>query len=698
MGADLQASTTIQAPNKLSGWRAHVRAPGYAVVWLAALVTLVIVAATVVLLYGLWHHTIDHGRGEVRAIARVLADQTARSFDSVDLVLKGVEEKLRDPTGRSLSLDSVEVYYLMTARTGGSPIISSLFVVDSKGVVVNSTREYPVPRFAVGDRSYFRWAAADIAGATYLGDPVKNRADNTWSLHVARRLSNADGSLRGAIVAALPLSYFESLYGSINLEDVGSIALFRSDGVLIVQKPHDEGAIGLRSRNFNVPAMIDSLRQPGALAGVLSDEYGDRFLYSMATVPRFPLAIVTSVDEFEILEPWRDVTRQSVVVVALALIVILAVSTKLVLEQRRELALAEKLRATERRLEGTFNSVMDAIVAIDQEQRIVIFNPAAERMFGHSAAEAIGQPLTLLIPERFHQHHAVSVADFGRSNLESRAMSHKLELIGRRADGTEFPIESTISRTMVEGKLQMSAVLRDISDRRQAQLALEDSNRQLRELSTSLLEVREAERDRISRELHDDLGQQLTGFKLDLSWLMKRVRDGRPIPEEKFADIQSHLNTAVASVRRISSELKPLVVDDLGFADGIRWLVGDFAERSGIACELDIEERLPELSDRATTTLFRIVQESLTNIARHAEASRVYVGLWHVGDRLIVVVRDNGRGMASDKGHSGLGLVGMRERALSLGAQLRIDSTPGGGTAIEVTAPIAETLEAGAAS
>lgn len=669
-------------------WRARIAAPGQAVLWLAAFVAVVIALVTALLLFDLWHRTIDHGRGEVRALARILADQTARSFDAVDLVLKGVEDKLRDPTGRRLPLDSQEVYFLLSARTGGSPIISSLFVANDSGTVMNSTREYPVPHYAVGDRSYFRWASHDVSGATYLGDPVKNRADGTWSLHVARRLSNPDGSLRGVIVAALPLTYFENLYGTINLDDVGRISLFRSDGMLIVQAPHNEEAVGKASTEFSVPRLIDALRQHDVIGGDLSDTYGDRWLYALAVVPRFPLAVVTSVDEFEVLEPWRAVSRQTVVVAILVLLAIGMMSATIIREQRRELVLAERLRATERRLEGTFNSVMDAIVAVDEQQKIVIFNRAAERMFGYSATEAIGQPLTLLIPERFRAKHTENVASFEHSVVTSRAMSHRLELLGRRSDGTEFPIESTISRTKVEGETQMSAVLRDISERRQAQQALEESNRTLRELSSSLIEVREAERGRLSRELHDDLGQQLTGFKLDLSWLMSRIRDGRSIPQEKLADIQSHLSAAVASVRRISSELKPLILDDLGFGDGIRWLVNDFAQRSGIACELDMTQDLPVLNDNAATALFRIVQESLTNVARHAAASKINVGVWRIGDSLKIAVSDNGCGIASEKGRSGLGLVGMRERALSLGGDLRIESPPKGGTIIEATISI----------
>jgi signal transduction histidine kinase len=268
-----------------------------------------------------------------------------------------------------------------------------------------------------------------------------------------------------------------------------------------------------------------------------------------------------------------------------------------------------------------------------------------------------------------------------------------------RADGTEFPIESTISQMMIDGKRQFTAVLRDMTDRRRAEADLRAMNRQLRALSASLQDVREQERTRISRELHDDLGQQLTGLKLDLSWLGTRMKDGRALPPDALEAMRSQLDEAIASVRRISTELRPLILDDLGFGEAVAWHTAEVAKRSGLEINLDLEAaglvRNPDLA----TALFRIVQESLTNIVRHAHASQVDVKLGADESVLVLTVHDNGTGFVESNGKGGgIGLVSMRERADALGGQLEIRSSADAGTIVEVKIPLQSPALAGDAA
>ena len=168
-------------------------------------------------------------------------------------------------------------------------------------------------------------------------------------------------------------------------------------------------------------------------------------------------------------------------------------------------------------------------------------------------------------------------------------MAPNIEITGLRADGTEFPIESTISQTLIEGKPQLTAVLRDITQRRRAEEDLREMNRQLRSLSASLQEVREQERTRIAMELHDDLGQQLTGLKLELSWLGGRLKEGRQATPDEVGAMRQLLDTAIASVRRIATELRPLILDDLGFGEAVAWQTAEFAKRSGLDITLDLQ-------------------------------------------------------------------------------------------------------------
>ncbi|HPU54466.1 MAG TPA: PAS domain-containing sensor histidine kinase, partial [Burkholderiaceae bacterium] len=301
----------------------------------------------------------------------------------------------------------------------------------------------------------------------------------------------------------------------------------------------------------------------------------------------------------------------------------------------------------------------------------------------------IGQPLARLLPERMRAVHGGHLKGFAQGDSVSRAMAANLAVAGQRADGTEFPIESTISRTLLGGKLQLTAVLRDVTERRRAEAAVLDMNRQLRDLSASLQSVREQERTRISRELHDDLGQQLTGLKLELSWLAGRLRDGRGAPPDKLDAMRRALDAAIVSVRRISTDLRPPILDDLGFGEAVAWHAGEFGQRTKLAISLDLAAAPLVTCEAQATALFRIVQESLTNVARHAAATGVRIALVAQDEELVLTVCDDGRGLAGGPQRpGGVGLVGMRERATALGGHFRVYDRPEGGVCVEVRLPL----------
>ena len=233
----------------------------------------------------------------------------------------------------------------------------------------------------------------------------------------------------------------------------------------------------------------------------------------------------------------------------------------------------------------------------------------------------------------------------------------------------------------------MTAVLRDITDRRRAESDLRELNQELRRLSVALQSVREEERERISRELHDELGQQLTGIKLDLSWLRLRLKDGRQPAPEVLDGMREKLDTAIVSVRRISTELRPRILDELGFAEAVAWQATEFARRSGLEVTLDLKAGSLVKRAGVGTALFRIVQESLTNVARHAGATRVRIELTNDDRRLYLRIEDDGRGLAPGA-HQGVGLLSMRERANALGGTFAVSSLPGGGTLVAVSIPL----------
>jgi PAS domain S-box-containing protein len=333
------------------------------------------------------------------------------------------------------------------------------------------------------------------------------------------------------------------------------------------------------------------------------------------------------------------------------------------------------------RLAGLLESAMDAIISTDESQRIVMYNRAAERIFGWSAQETIGQPLAKLLPERFRHSHAEHVVRFGNTGVTSRRMSGSQVVYGLRANGEEFPVDASISQVETsEGKLY-TVILRDVTERVRAQ-------QELAAFAAEASSAREQEKSRISRELHDELGQTLTALKMDAIV----VRDGfaAGAPERRQLDeMLALLDSAVASTRRIAADLRPLVLDDLGLVAAIEWLAHNFTQRTGVACQLRVDEEI-ELGEPYATAIFRMVQESLNNVAKHAQASNVEVGLAREGDDVAVTVRDDGRGFvpSDPRKPQSMGLVGLRERAALLRGKLQLASAPGQGTRVEVRIPV----------
>jgi len=478
-----------------------------------------------------------------------------------------------------------------------------------------------------------------------------------------------------------------------------------------------------------------------------------------------------------------------------------------------------ELKEAGERLDIIIQSAMDAIITVDDRQNIVMFNAAAEKIFGCPVAEAISAPLDRFIPERFRAAHRGHIRHFGETGTTTRKMGSRLALLGLRENGEEFPIDASISQVTVEGRKLYTVILRDIAQRMRAEaeirrerdtaqryldvvnvmllaldaggnvrlinhkgcevlgysekeiigqswfdrflpeqsreetrkvfgqimagetrltesyenpvlsrsgeermiawhnrtltderdrivgvlssgsditereaseFALQQSYREFRELSTAMHEVREAERLRIARELHDELAQWLTAIKMDVSWLSSRLPREEAQLLARVGKMKGVVDTAVAAVRRIAADLRPVMLDDLGLVPAIEGLLHDLSQRTGIvisldgaAAELDFREPLP-------TALYRIAQEALTNVARHAGATEVSVTM-HVGDgRLVLAVRDNGRGFDPNAVRArSYGILGIRERAHTLGGTARFERIAEGGMLVEIVIPVA---------
>jgi len=231
---------------------------------------------------------------------------------------------------------------------------------------------------------------------------------------------------------------------------------------------------------------------------------------------------------------------------------------------------------------------------------------------------------------------------------------------------------------------------REIADRKRSEDEFRRSTDQLRELSARLQSVREEERTLIARVIHDELGQTLTGLKMDVAWLQRHLDRQQPALLEKTQAMSDLIDTTIQTVRRISSELRPGLLDDLGLVATIEWQLQEFQTRSGIQGKLISASEETTLDADGATAAFRIFQEILTNVARHAQATQVEVSLEESTAFLTLQVQDNGRGITESEIHSpkSIGLLGMQERARLRAGEVQFQGTPGKGTTVTVRLPL----------
>jgi signal transduction histidine kinase len=230
----------------------------------------------------------------------------------------------------------------------------------------------------------------------------------------------------------------------------------------------------------------------------------------------------------------------------------------------------------------------------------------------------------------------------------------------------------------------------DITARKQAEQALMASRTQLRNLSAHLQAVREEERTTIAREIHDELGQALTALKLDLAWLKKHGTTDVTALLNKIAVMEELINSTLQSVKRISTELRPGLLDDLGLSAAIEWQAQEFQRRTGIHCDVFIMPEEIMVNDGLSTAVFRIFQETLTNVVRHAKATALHVLLRQEAAELLLEVRDNGAGITTAQidSPSSFGLIGIRERVQFLGGEVVFQGIADQGTTVTVTVPL----------
>ncbi|MHB1025055.1 MAG: PAS domain-containing sensor histidine kinase [Desulfobacteria bacterium] len=396
-----------------------------------------------------------------------------------------------------------------------------------------------------------------------------------------------------------------------------------------------------------------------------------------------------------------------------------------IVERKR---IQDAMKVSEVRYRRLFETAKDGILILEADTgRITDANPFLRDLLGYSHTELLGRKLWEIGPFK----------DIAASRQAFRKLQRKkyirydnlpLETKGRRRKHVEFV--SNVYRE--NGSKVIQCNIRDITARNQAEEALSNvskelekrvddrtaelltanklmkkmldegkraeeklriSRERLRNFSGRLQTLLEEERTRISREIHDELGQSLTALKLDLSLIRRKIlSDGLAEESVKVHEVELAVSRIIRTVRKIATDLRPGILDELGVAAAIKWMAKNFQKRTGIICKV-AGQGADRISDPVlSTAIFRIVQEALTNVMRHAAASQANVSLEKTGDTLIVEVRDNGIGIKEGRAidTKSLGLIGIRERVLLLGGEALISGKPGEGTLVRVVLPMEE--------
>ncbi len=333
---------------------------------------------------------------------------------------------------------------------------------------------------------------------------------------------------------------------------------------------------------------------------------------------------------------------------------------------------------------STFDSAQDAIIMLDRQARVIRVNLATTRLLDAEFADLLGQPLKLLVRDRLQLDDP-----FGIDETWSRTGPIRRDV---QLPDSERWLRSTLDPVMAsDGKQVTGAILflSDISKEKQAENRLRETLDHVRKLSSHLHNAREEERKSIAREVHDELGHALTALKMDITWLVRKVAEHDADLFERAQGMNQLIDQTISTVRRISTALHPPVLDDLGLDAALDWLARDYQDRTDIKTHLELPEHPEQIRSSRASAVFRIVQEALTNVARHARATQVGIH-WSQDDHHIEVsVVDNGQGFEArpHRKPSGFGLLSMSERARDIGGELELESQPGQGTRLRLTFP-----------
>jgi PAS domain S-box-containing protein len=323
----------------------------------------------------------------------------------------------------------------------------------------------------------------------------------------------------------------------------------------------------------------------------------------------------------------------------------------------------------------------------DLRKREVTWSDELYRIFGLQPQE---KKITPDIMEFIHQEDrewVLAAVQHSIKTLKTHNFYYKLI----RADGKERTLYSCGEvKTDEKGTaIAVFGTTQDVTEQRQAEETLQNSHEEIRKLNEHLQKVREDERRSIAREIHDELGQQLTAIKMDVAWIDKKIPESESDLKQKLKNMIVLLDGSNQSIRRILSELRPRILDDHGLVEAIKWLGGQYTKTTGVPVRFSFPEKDIKVPEQVATTVFRLCQEAVTNIAKYAQAKDVFIYISITGENITVGIEDDGIGFdpATIQNKKSFGILGMKERVLAKGGNFALISLPGRGTKITANLP-----------
>ena len=545
----------------------------------------------------------------------------------------------------------------------------------------------PAQSINVADRQYFRTHRDRDDGKALIGTPIVGRITGMTIVPVTRRINKPDGTFGGVAMAMIEPARFTEILQNADMRALDVISLVGADGIT---RARLSGTAASSGEDIGQSPLFANRGRPAAgnyfATGILD---GVPRFYSYRTLSNYPLLSIVGAAESDVL---GDFYRRQTLYFGAAGAITAVISGFVALlmlalaKQRRARAMASRSDA---RMAAIVESSEDAIISKDLNGIISGWNAGAERLFGYTAAEIVGRSIAQLIPRSRAGEQDLILDRIKRGER----VSH-FETVRIAKDGREIDVAISASPVRNEAGVIVGAakIERDITGRMEAERQVRNYASRLLVLSRKLLQAQEYERRRLARDLHDQVGQALTALKINLQ-VIERQPAARPVAA-KIDECVQIADEAIQQVRTLVFDLRPPQLDELELGVALRTHAERLLTPANVALQFDAPAALPAIRDTLDIVCFRIMQEALTNILRHAGARNVWIELAVHDDALTLTVRDDGNGFDLDEAHrrallgESMGLLSMEERAALVDGRIDITSAPGIGTTVRAMFPL----------